>query len=953
MFTFSNLFVAAVTAGLSFCLITQPTLTYAIWNRAVSLAMATYTLNQWAVLAVLVLYLKAIIALTFRRSRVRTRWNGREYIAQGLFNRRAPHVAQAIGTTGEAGAHNGGSESNQSHNVGLSNERSLTLQTQVSPGMNEEILLPKAVKELPYSTPMYLGQFAVTSSLTAGSSVFSLDSTSFYANNNFKRLFIDRRFCKYDVRFTINVTGNKSATGLVACAVLPHPPIIPGSAIQQDTGLNPAWSNLFDRVLSSNHTIVDLSDDSVHYLDMPYMHYASYLSTFTYASQPAYASLEAIVLSPYLPATGQTTAINFEVYATLINIEHVETAPYVAQSLISFGGTETTNVVNTIENMNDSTLPVNVSGDHISASVPMPVGLDNAPDTRNNEGSFLRMAYQKLMSWRNVVDVHKASPAPQIVETFTKEFSDDIRVGTDEMSMDFFRGRWFSPTPTFTNYSVSTSTATGARLFALPITPCPIDANYSAGGTIAGDFSLWMTGLFRYWSGSMKYRLLVASNMFKQGKILVCVNYGASVTTAPATLAPGAFDPRSVHHLIIDLANSDRIIDVDIPYKAIFEKLRTPRTQGLGTASPIEAETSLGFIAAYVISPLQVSNNTASTVNVALLQAWGKDFNFYTPMQVPDVGWCSQAKLEIDGNVTLHKMNHMLEPFSNLKQLASTLPSTIGTYMLPYTLLSDGKNVQPICIPIHPIFQCQDPLWSALTCMYSGMKGSYRAVLRFANVPTGISLRVQYFDSLIATKTDNTFLDPTTGGNENYDLTVLAGVMNSTLSASGGYTNALQMDYLPQLINPSYTNTITGATTPGYLVRNGLPPIGEFIVDPYSQPEVIVEVPDPSPIYRTQQVRGIQPGNGGYPLGASGKYQPFFDRNIGWLVISPLDYHPNFGASESPIMPDLGSVTVSFMAGDDFRAFWYNGGPTAMSTNQCSYVKPGATAPSVFQLGVK
>jgi hypothetical protein len=952
MFTFSNLLVAALATGLTFVTITQPQLSLAIWNRAASLLMTTYSLNQWLVLLALVLYMKAFFAWAYKRPPRRVAWNGREYVAQGFLS---PFRAQAIGTTGEqGGTAKTGDESNQSANVGVSSERSLTLQTQVSPGINERILLPKAVKEMPYSIPMYLGQFSIASSALAGASVFSLDSTSFYTNNNFKRLFIDRRFAKFDVRFTINVTGNKSATGLVAMAVLPHPPIIPGSVIAQDVAQNPSWTNLFDRVLSSNHTIVDLSDDSVHYLDMPYMHYASYLSTFSYATQPAYASLEAIVLSPYLPATGQTTSINFEVYATLINIEHVETAPYVAQSLISFGGTETTNVTNTIENMKDSTLPVNVTGDHISASVPMPVGLDNAPDTRNAEKSYFRMAYQKLMSWRNVVDVFKASPTPQIVETFNQEFSDEVRVGTDEMSMDFFRGRWFSPTPSFTNYSIATSSATGTRLFALPITPCPMDGNYTTNTTIAGDFSLWMTGMFRYWSGSMKYRLLIASNMFKQGKILLCVNYGAAVSTAPATITAGQFDPRSVHHLIIDLANQDRIIDVDIPYKSIFEKLRTPRTQGLGTASPLEVETSLGFIAAYIISPLQVSNNTASTVNVALLQSWGQDFNFYTPMQSPDVGYVSQAKLEIDGGVTTHKMAHMLEPFSNLKQLASTMPSVIGTYMLPpYSSLGQA-NVQPICVPIHPVFQGQDPLWSALTSMYSGIKGSYRVVLRFANVSSGISLRVQYFDTIYASTLTNLPLDPATGGNENFDLTSLNGWNNSELTSVNGYTNIPQVLWMPQISAPVYTNAIGSPTTPGYLVRNGIPPIGEFIVDPYSQPEVIVEVPDPSPIYRTQQVKGIAYGLGsaGYPLAASGRYNPFQDRNVGWLVISPVDVQPHYAPSETP-PNSLGSVTVSLLAADDFRAFWYNGGPTQMTTSLVLYTKPGATSPTNYQIAVK
>jgi hypothetical protein len=936
MISLTNILSAFVIIGSVLAVSQNPYAFYDLFVYSSMLLYNSFNITQWTILLTMFLLSSLVYPLLAAATPTKFRYDGRHFVAQAgdtpFTQGNTTASASPLGTTASAVPGGRGDESNQSSNTGVSHQTKTSLQTQVAPDLNEDILLPNYVETKPYSNPMYVGQFPFASTRVVGDSIAYITNDQLFANNNFKRLFADFRFAKYDIRYTINITGNVAATGLLMAATIPIPQHPPGTIGAQDPTTIPVWTNNYDRVLASNHVILDISQDVVCKLDASFTCYKPYQSTFDYSNDQPWNALYVIVLSPYLPATSQTSNINIEIYATICNIEHIETAPYNAQSLLSIG--ETTNISQNMGDIKDSNLPVNVTGDSITASVPDSFGLDKPADPRNAPTSMLRMAYQKLAAWADVLDVWKVSPTPAVLSIATTPISSDIRVEVDEMSMDFFRGRWFSPQPvSYAPYTITTSTATGALVGSIPMTPTPYNTgdfstNFSPSSNT--DWSQWLVSFFRYWRGSFKYRIVIASNAMKRGKILVCVNYGSSIMPSNATTT-GSLDPRSLHHVIIDLSNGDRFVDITVPYKSVFEYLRTPNLIAKGTM-PFN-ECSLGTLGIYLISPLQVNNTTSTTVNINVLQAFGPDFELYDPLTTNSGIGFAQSKLTISDAVTPFRTSGYMEPFRNLRQLLTTRPLTVGNYPMLYNASSTNNfGTMPIMIPIHPsVLGATHDLWSGIVNMYSGMRGGYRLLLRFSNINHSTTVKVSYHECNLTLNGNETPTPMITGGVEYWDPSLYNGLDSSVLNGqlySGGpqNVNLPQMSFLNGTINPVSVNQIPQGDA--YALRSYGTPIRQTIVlDPYSQPEVVLEVPDPSPMYRTQQTTTVSTAAIPYNFAGGGKYNPYFDRNLGFLCITasdPAALNPNI-----PSVSDIaGTVEVTLLAADDFKAFWYNGGPT-------------------------
>jgi hypothetical protein len=938
MISFQHIFtIAVISASFAFTMQNPVLVSTTLWTWYVDTFHA-FSLNQWKVIV-------PLLIMAFLNP-----WLTRWYIRRTRFQYDGRRLrAEALGVTSEdrTVAINS-DESNQASNTGTSKLEVTMKQKQVAPNLNDDITLSKRKMEEPYSYTMYLGQYQFASTNVLNDTIFYIESTQIFTNNNFKRLFVDRRFAKFDVQYTINITGNPMATGILAIASLPYNTILPSSLGDQDSTTVYTWVNLYDRILSSNHVLCDVSVDGVYKVDQPYTFRDKYLSYFNYAQPavvPPWAALCCTVVSPYLPPTGTTTSINVEVYANLINVEYMDTAPYNAQGLVlkepksallerrkakfyqaqgflDFS-TNTTIIEQKLDHVENASLPTELSGDHITASVPASAMLDCPPDPRNAGSSVFRMAYQKLFSFMNVVDVWKTSSTPKEEAVFDKKLSEELRIDVDEMSIDFFRGRWYSPTNTNVVVPFTTSTTTGTRLAVYDMCPIPLAGPFSNNftSTNTGDFTQWLTSFFRYWRGSMRFRIVVASNAFKRGKILVCLNYGGDSSTLPTTITSGQLDPRSLPHMIIDLSNKDRFVDIDVPYKAVREYMRMPNiTNNVVSAGGVYNEMSMGTIAIYAVSPLQVTNGTSTSVNINVFQAWGHDYEMFSPQQIAGVGYCSQARLEPGGPNTISTISRMMIPTDSIQQLARTRPSFVGQYYFQTGSTPGGANIAPAVIPIHPIFQTTDPLWSGIVAAYAGMRGGYRLTVRFTNISTtGTSFKLQYYDSMVPQ--NGLGVNWNTSAGQTFDTTNLTGP-NNTYVADQSVTIIPSMNLPLQTQYPVYINNIAPSVA-GSVRTYGIQPTQEIIVDPYSQPEVIIEVPDPSPTFRSQQMLRI-PQN--YNFANVGAYSPYKDRNIGMLVIVPMDNNPIVYEPNALVA----SCQVTMTAADDWRAFWYNGGPTTI-----------------------
>jgi len=259
----------------------------------------------------------------------------------------------------------------------------------------------------------------------------------------------------------------------------------------------------------------------------------------------------------------------------LINIKVLEPSPYLVQSLISIGETHNTSHTVSMSNLRDAALPMNVTGDAISATASLPFGLD-APSDTSNPPSFFARAYQKLISSVNVFDVTRFSFSPSKIVTSTKETMADLRISHDEMDLKFFCNRWGRvsvATP-----SISTSTAVGTNVISAYLIPGNARAATQALPSVPvtsaalSNFQTAIASQFQYWRGSLKYRLILASNSYTRCKLLVTVNYGTNVV--PGAIVTGQPHPRSQHHIVVDISNTDKYVDIDIPYRSASEILR-------------------------------------------------------------------------------------------------------------------------------------------------------------------------------------------------------------------------------------------------------------------------------------------------------------------------------------------------------------------------------------------
>lgn len=752
-----------------------------------------------------------------------------------------------------------------------------------------------------YSISMYAGKFTFATTNAINDVIASISFPALATHPNIRRLFNDYRMASFDIRFTVNITGSPMATGQLLGAVRPAYPSVPTSFLASvPTPYSPATPLVALTALA--HTIIDVSIDGIYTFDLPFYHFNTYFSNLDYTTSPSYGSLNILALTPFSPAIGAPTSVTLEVYASLMNIKTHEVAPYLAQSLISIG--EHNSITYKLSDIQNASLPSNVSGDTLSATVPNPFGLDNPSDTRNPP-SFVSSIYQKILSSMNVLSTFRFSANPSKIVTMDRPVMDDLRLDVDEMSLDFFRNRWLYNF----SFNFNTTTPNNNLIASIPIVPLS-NYNFTAPNR---ESSFQDLAVFQaYWRGSMRYRIAIASNIYKRAKLLIAIHYNYTLASI-GNITTGAVDPRSCPHLIVDISNTDRYVDVEVPWKSINEFKRIAANSSNTIDNP---ENSLGVLGVYLVSPLQVTNGVSNIVYCSMFSAWGSDMNFYTQDTTPS--YYSQSSLVVSPTTTSQtRLNRMAEIIS-LKELMLR-PIYLGCFQF----IPQGATnpAMPIVVPVHPTLWAGVSEWSYLLNMYSGMCGSVRLIIRYASgtSPARITFypyineagqpnaREQFSDGEISSNNGSVALCyPYT------DYAVLRQVANRTTHP---------------VLNNSFLTVLTSHQ--------------DVILHSVTQPEVIVEIPDSSPIYRTSPTYPV-PTNYNFNQAT---YSPLKDRNVPIVVIQPLDQFQGGPSGTGAPVPIPTSIHISAVVGDDFRMFWFNGGPSQATDGQ--YNLGGVVQPDV------
>lgn len=192
----------------------------------------------------------------------------------------------------------------------------------------------------------------------------------------------------------------------------------------------------------------------------------------------------------------------------------------------------------------------------------------------------------------------------------------------DEMSMSFLNSVNFW----FRTDSWLTSDAVGTQIAAIELRP----ASYAILGTSGlynfGPLSYFAT-IFRYYRGSLKFRIKFAKTIFHSGRLALSYSpgYNSDGSTNPLTLDESAYTYRE----ILDMRDACEF-EFTIPYASMRPYLLT--TQSYGRLSLI------------VLNPLVAPDTVDTHVDIAWEVSADKDFEFFDPIP-PSYVPCTQGAI--------------------------------------------------------------------------------------------------------------------------------------------------------------------------------------------------------------------------------------------------------------------------------------------------------------------
>jgi len=192
--------------------------------------------------------------------------------------------------------------------------------------------------------------------------------------------------------------------------------------------------------------------------------------------------------------------------------------------------------------------------------------------------------------------------------------------------------------------------------------------DYPSGPPLVGMASTpmkWVSDVFNYWNGSLKYRIEVIASPFHRGVLGITVGHHYDIT---------GIDPDVVmtqqETYYIDLSSDTKVLEIEIPF--------------LSSLSALGVRVPMGIMTFYEAIPL--ASESGATVTIKVEACAGKDFNLFCPtmQEFMDHSWLLQSDdgevPQVDVAVSSHTMgieqlddgyNSIVfgEKFTSIKQL--------------------------------------------------------------------------------------------------------------------------------------------------------------------------------------------------------------------------------------------------------------------------------------------
>jgi hypothetical protein len=145
---------------------------------------------------------------------------------------------------------------------------------------------------------------------------------------------------------------------------------------------------------------------------------------------------------------------------------------------------------------------------------------------------------------------------------------------------------------------------------------CPAPKILTAVGEYQPSLLEYISLPHSFWAGGLKIRVEVVSTAgFQTGRLALVARYQKDLGPVPLDQALAQYA------VIIDVGGSGTVVDVDLPWRSVSDRLRVPSRRGL----PLP-EYVTGVWQLVVVTPLATSENIAGTVEVNLYLGAGEDF---------------------------------------------------------------------------------------------------------------------------------------------------------------------------------------------------------------------------------------------------------------------------------------------------------------------------------------
>jgi hypothetical protein len=470
-----------------------------------------------------------------------------------------------------------------------------------------------------------------------------------------------------DLHFVLTVQGSPMVRG----ALIVYPIYKQGGSI-----FTPS-SDEINSWFFRQHAILDASDNSSTIdIVIPFKHYRNGIDPLDING------IYKVYVTVLVPLSG-INSVSYTVTAFLENQEFKFLRPIEATTAVrrTQGLVNITNINNTLSDIENASLPLNMTGDTLTVK-----GMDDVGINLNPTAYVAK--FNSLNNAKNPHYIEKMALEPSALMLSTK---DTFNTTIDEMSVKHI----MCEREHFINkFQITTATTVGANIWSVPVCPTiQLTKNEAVSNTMA-----YLCDTFKFWRGGLKFKIKFFINRFQSMKFYLGLFYKAG---SPI----GFSDWSSSHGVVFDIGGDVREIIVEIPYNSEAPWLHIPRNtldvENLVPGSNIQwFDYILGTLTLYALTPL--ISPDAGPMDVIITMMGADDFEV--------ANYCVTTKTAQAGELLLSKHSkrtpdYITDVVPNLKQYYTkwqqyskevgrvTTPFSSYVFsMTPQALLDDELN---------------------------------------------------------------------------------------------------------------------------------------------------------------------------------------------------------------------------------------------------------------------